>query len=504
MKLTYLIMLKIILKILLTTKANIQLETIWFTLFKDADKFIASSGFSGGYIDSVRVLYEKNISDLMTYNGKPSQDFVFNKIFSLIPEGFLNPFPDVSLIDSGDVIEINKAGVVVFNYLIDGIYKKSPFSTSYSALINTLECYTKNFNSISLMYSGGIDSSLILLGLEEIGADFDLITFERSQTNDNNSKKSTLMAKRFGHTPRIIDKNAFSRDVNKNYITDLMRKDFINPMNPHYDATNVGDILLSGQNADAVIGLDMVKLNDKASWFKTKIRLRQEILNMWQTDGFLNINLLSKILGLFEKNYLKTRYCKKNPYFNFDPDKLLSLRTGLDFNSISNLGLKRKTRLQLETFNHFSYRAWALRMLSHFPNEGKVNTYLPYNSAPFINYYNSKSRFLKDSYKPKWRESEVISKKMGENYYNVISGLDKFDKQSDHQTENFSLSGLAGTFDKCIASRLLEKYNIKNILYISEILEDTELLFKKIKSNQLSASDLSRVYKYINLDYLGS
>ena len=424
---------------------------------ENVDQFIASSGFSGGYIDPVRKCYQKNISDLMSYKGIPSQDFVFNKIFSILPEGFISPFTEVCLIDSGDVIEVNSSGVVVFNYLIDGIYKPSPFSTSYSALINTLECYTKNFNEISLMYSGGIDSSLLLLGLEDIGANFDLITFERSQSNDNNSRKSALMSKKFGYTTRVIDQKVFSEDANKNHLTELMKKDFINPMNPHYDATEVGDILLSGQNADAVIGLDMEKLDHKSSWFKTKRRLKQEVHSLWQTDSFLNTKLLNKGLHLFGKDYIKDRHGKDSPYLSFNSDKLLSLRTGLNHDSISSLDSKYKNRFQLETFNHFSYRSWALRMLSHFPNSVGVSTCLPYNSAPFMSFYSSKTRSLKDSYKPKWRESDVLSKRMGEDYYKLIGSLDNLEDGSDHQATNFSLSGLAGDFDKGIASRLLEK-----------------------------------------------
>lgn len=471
---------------------------------ENVDQFIASSSFSGGYIDPVKKCYQKNVSDLMSYKGMPSQDFVFNKIFSILPEGFISPFTDICLIDSGDVIEINSSGVVVSNYLIDGIYQPSPFSTSYSALINTLECYTKNFNEISLMYSGGIDSSLLLLGLEDIGANFDLITFERSQTTDNNLSKSTLIAKKFGYTTRTIDQKVFSEDVNKNHLIELMKKDFINPLNPHYDATEVGDILLSGQNADAVIGLDMVKLNDKASWLRTKARLKHEVLNLWQTDSFLNIKLLNKGLNLFGQDFLNMKYGKDNPYFTFNSNELLSLRTGLDHDSIHNLDSKHKTRLQLESFNHFSYRSWALRMLSHFPNSEGASTHLPYNSAPFISFYNSKTRLLKDSYKPKWRESEVLSKRMGEDYYKVIGSLDNLEKPSDHQAINFSLSGLASDFDKGIASRLLDKYNINNNLYASKIINDVETLLQKIKADQVSTTDISRIYKYINLDYLGS
>ena len=139
-------------------------------------------------------------------------------------------------------------------------YKTTDDDTLYERVIEIIEkLYVKN--ETSLMLSGGLDSTILGCAIEELGYRPRTYAHYYSASGENNPILANEVARKMNWEYKVVEsKKTLLNGNDLEYIYKLMRDDYINPMNPHWISNPYkSKYVLSGQNADAIIGIDMGK-----------------------------------------------------------------------------------------------------------------------------------------------------------------------------------------------------------------------------------------------------
>lgn len=473
--------------------------------------YIASSGFSGAYLvkHEEKFVYCKNLSDVSIY--KPYNQFNLNWVIStltvskVIPEGLFTPHNDVYNIDSLDFILINNGKLFLSN-IASSLYEKST-PDSYpkdvlTALQESLEEHFK-YGNTTIMLSGGVDSTLIGLAATELGYKPRFVNTYRSATSDNNPKKAKEVAKKFNWDLETIKDDSFFNNESQSHLSNIMSENIINPMNPHWDVDGQDGVVLSGQNADSIIGMDITKATDRTSFLK---RPKGFIASVARDAIALDDSILQSlyntalgVTGISGAHYLGDKFIdlnsgnkKLNELFSakYDPTQALFSRTG-----------KLSTnRAKVEMFAHYSYRTWALRLISSSANKYGSKTMLPYQSSPYLSYYANQKRRLKELNNPKWREASILSIRLGRDYYSFLSEIDEIKPSDNYALKRFSLQGaLLLLKEQGFTDKLIQKFGIVDEHVESYIEKLVSTILIKDKENNLDRGDLSLGFRLLNL-----
>ena len=473
--------------------------------------YIASSGFSGAYLvkHKEEFIYCKNISDVSIY--KPYHQFNLNWIIStltiskVVPEGLFNPHDDVYNIDSLDLILIENGRLTLSNIASPLYEKNAPDSYPKDVLAALKESIEEHFKygDITIMLSGGVDSTLIGLAATELGYEPRFVNTYRSATSDNNPKKAKEVAKRFNWNLETVKDDSFFSNESQDYLLRIMSENVINPMNPHWDVNGQDGVILSGQNADSIIGMDISKAADRASLLKhPKSFITSLAKDAIALDDSILQSLYNRLLGVTGISMahdlgdkfidLKSGNKKLNELFlaQYNPIQALSSRTG----ELST------NRAKIEMFAHYSYRTWALRLISSSVNRYGSKTMLPYQSSPYISYYANQKRRLKELNNPKWREAGVLSSRLGRDYYSFLSEIDEIKPSDNYALKRFKLQGALLTLkEQGFTDKLIQKFGIIDEKVESYIEKSVSAILIKDKENTLDRVDLNFGFRLLNL-----
>ncbi len=483
----------------------------------------ASTGFSGGYL--VEVLGEyffcKTLSDVASYIAFTEFDdlFVWNTVFSGLPFGCVPPNAGVHYFDSGDFFQFSESGIQKNNFVSDMYATQSANGSRRNPIESLVRSVDEHFQiapDAAIMLSGGIDSTLIGVAAMECGLRPRFINLKRSATQDNNPKKADAVAELFGWELEKVGSDNFYDERFQGELAKKMEINLINPMNPHWDVDVGNSLVLSGQNADAIIGLDMSKLSaafeNGVGVREVKSLLKSLVKNSLFCDfPFIDLvtKVASKVVPKIEPSVFYTLL------FLLTDRKSLK-RLGLDENFVVSSILNRMShqqtksnlaskRMLLEQFNHFSYRCFALRNLSSLTNTYGSKTMLPYQSSSFLAFYANQSRSIKEMINPKWREVSAVNRAMKRSYYRFIKNIEHIEPNENYGIKTFRAEGLASeVLSSSFITELIDKFDIRSTAIAEDLERAQRNLITKSESKSLSRSDLARAFSFVNLKYLGS
>lgn len=470
--------------------------------------YIASSGFSGAYLvhKNDSYFYCKNLSDvskLIPYSH--FDDKWIASIIGLLQEGLVMPNKDIYKIDALDVLYITNGHLNSFN-IMASVYDSSERESSsqgiFPLLVQSIEEHA-NYGDITVMLSGGVDSTLISLAVEECGYKARFVNTLRSASLDNNPLKAQEVARQFNWALETINDDSFFQKESQDFFFKQMSQNLINPMNPHWDVDSVNGVILSGQNADSIIGLDI----NKAGYFNVFLK-QPKLYSKLMARQVIGLDyprfqkLYNKALGIVLKehgnNMGDTYLALKSNKFKLDNDILK------DYDYLQALttrsGSLYSDRAKIEMASHYFYRTYALRLLSSQLNQYGSKTMLPFQSSPYLYFYANQTRKLKELLNPKWREASEISKRLGSDYYSFVSKLDSINPNQNYALKVFSLKHQLEELEhEGFLTNLVHKFDIKNdrvIRYLRDRLLDIQ---NKNKSHSLNKDDLTFSYKLLNL-----
>lgn len=470
----------------------------------DAIAYIASSGFSGGYIfkGPKDIRFFKNLSDLtlkIPYKDFDTE-FILNSISGNIPISLLPPSPNVILIDSFDfIIKINNT-IESFNLQVEMYGEESAQVREIDTSI-ILEKYIEELcrkDNVTVMLSGGVDSTLIGLAASECGYNPRFVNVKRSATTDNSPGKARLIAKTLGWNLECATDADFYGRASQDHLQNVMTSNLIDAMNPHWDVDAGDGIILSGQNADAIIGLDMHKFSE-ISEKSFKQNMKNIIKNaMFVDTDFMQVafRLLYTLLPFKSYATLADRYM--HSYVSHS--KVISTANGekhIKDCLFARSGRINNDRALLEMVNHYFYRIIALGRISKVRNRFGSLTLLPYHSAPFINLCAARHRGFREIINPKWRELELLSKHLGKDYYDIIKQSQRISVSENYELRNFSLEGILEELKYSdFADNIIEKFELNRFgaHYISTTVKNICL-----KNHNLTRKDLEKAFKLLNL-----
>lgn len=473
--------------------------------------YIASSGFSGAYLvhNEGEYVYCKNLSEVSLY--KPYNQFDTNWIVStltiskIVPEGLFTPHKDVYNIDALDLILIDGNTLHISNILSpmynDDVSIGNP-KDAFLALTESVEEHFK-YGDITLMLSGGVDSTLIGLAATELGYKPRFVNTYRSATADNNPEKALEVAKKFNWDLETVRDDSFFNDESQDYLLQMMSKNIINPMNPHWDVDGKEGVILSGQNADSIIGMDITKASDRSNFLKHPKSFAYSLAkDAIALDDSLLQSIYNKALGLVgisKADNLGDKFIDlKSGNKKFF--ELFSTKYDPNYALLSRTGELTSNRAKIEMFAHYSYRTWALRLISNSNNRFSSKTMLPYQSAPYLSFYANEKRHIKELNNPKWRESGILSSYLGRDYYSFLSEIDEISPSNNYALKKFKLKGALllikeeGFADSFIQKFGLDEENIKS--YIRALVSN---ILMKDKENILDRNDLNLGFRLVNL-----
>lgn len=433
-------------------------------------------------------------------------------------------FNHVNILGPSQNLIINKKNIV--DYKQHSTQKSANFETAgsfYKKLSYTVSKILEKHDDATLMFSGGLDSILLGMAIEDSGFKPKTYTYWRSASGDNNPLKAKFFADKFNWEHCIVkDEEFLLSGAASEHVFSLMKNDLINPKNPHWGKTPYeSSYSFSGQNADAAAVLSMSKRTVFDLNRGIKGALMPYLLfmkNLLYTDTALNNPIFTSTL------YNTAFFASEN--WKFKKDSLIEgmAAYGMPFrnpksythkqaihqliNAFKKLtGNRKYTNKDLaDLFSLNSYMATSLSFIQKYNNFESRKTLLPFNSGPVVSHFFAKKRGVKDAWAAKYEFATEVSKRLKQPYdklvkevpqiqhsknFKHISGIEPCDIMKDfygkYSNNNPKLLNYAKNWsDESI--QILEKH-------INDILE-------KIKSGKMNNKESTEIYRLINIELL--
>jgi hypothetical protein len=402
-------------------------------------------------------------------------------------------------------------------------YDVPPVASFFDVISEVIYRIVSNHRDVSLMLSGGIDSLILGIILEECGIEPKTFTYWRSASGDNNPFKAQTFAKHLKWKNKVIAEEKFlpSGKVSE-HIFGLMQKDFINPKNPHWGETPYSSkFTLHGQNADAMAVLSISKRkvfdspkNLKGSFLPFGLFLK----NLLFTDYFLNHPRFSSLI--YNTAFLGSKS------WRFNQDALIKgiIAYGIPFRDIDHLStIKGIEKLEVafnrliddkcylnkdltELFYLSSYMASALSFIQKYENYEKRKTFLPFSSGPVASYFFNKTRTVKDAWNAKHELIKIVNTRLKVPYDSLIKKVPTIQESTNFRfIKDIEPCDIMMSIHSRLQKNDLKIYTLlegwsenskneleKHVIYVAD----------KINSGSMTSEESTIIYRLINLESL--
>jgi hypothetical protein len=403
----------------------------------DHVKIISSTQFAGGYVCPNEFLVSRTLSPLLQnindikLNSHYMVRFLEKKQTQIPP--FSTIFKGVKRLLPGCVHFLNIKGKnSIRTYITQGDKPKN-FSEAIKNTFSPLKKESSN-KKITLMYSGGVDSTAFYYALNDVLGkdDFNIATVNLPSVYTNSSENANKIASKLGFELDFIDFPPTKKSTIR-FIEKSLKKDIINPLNPHWSffPDQENKIIISGQNMDSVSTIDMKR--KQISFFKHFLATRDFgiimdiVRNIQFTDTYLNNNLIQN----FYARLFNIIYEKHSGMLGGEGCLMGMLSTGTpgrvnDKDQISKdellkfleICLSKNLKEKVEVLNYFYYQSNCNKLLTTFSINNSA-IYLPSMWAPLLSYFLGKKRNLRDAFCPKEEIYKYVNKKSGKKYREI-------------------------------------------------------------------------------------
>lgn len=431
---------------------------------KDLLRIITSPGYCGGYFTETEGQFAAGtlLSPVLQQIGDAVEmDPVGLSLFlSHAPKSNFNQLPfttmfkDVTRLPPGSVLEVQGGKVVQFrSYLCNadeqGGKRPKTFYGAMSEVSQSVQQYflRETHMKAVVMFSGGVDSVAVFLGLREVLPPpmLKLMTMEHSASNGPDRALPTAAA--LGAEIELVPNDVYADGVIYDAIIANMEKDIVAFSGPHLALINRPDtdtIVFHGQNFDALANINMVVLNEtQEAGYLSKAGLREaktEHRQQRQHEAFLkNIQLTDSYLeDVYFQKLTSSFYAGLNGGGRIDPESgregllrgmlssqvpnmLAPNRMPIDQVSYLNQEVARfdayvgeaaqKPRMALDMMRFLTYSHLANKRIATFGSGQNVRPLLLAMSGPITRYLLGRPRGLTDASQPK-REIYAYAKQL--------------------------------------------------------------------------------------------
>lgn len=345
--------------------------------------------------------YEIDLKELIFFinHGYCQQGKTYFKDFLRIPPGY-----------SLKITNQNSALISTMDSYIESV-DYNLFKTTYENYIkNIVEEKKVNHN---VLFSGGVDSTVILHTLRKFGANVSADTIQASPTNVVNAldiAKSQYMAKKMSVPHNIIDVNLY--DANINDIKTLIKK---MPLSAHFallfkkyfefSANKSNDIFWCGQNLDSLYNYGPT---DKFSFLHRYLTSDSYLKLLSNFNGSKELVFISSLLKRYYKIfynkdiYIPLNYPQLKDYFNNSTNYLAISsfeRKKSDITKESFMDIKKNFYdNKLGTF----FTGGDNQVINESAKKYGLTVKYPYSSIAMIYLFRNISRTLRDVFLPKY------------------------------------------------------------------------------------------------------
>ncbi len=450
---------------------------------------ITSPGFSGAYIQTIsgisvgRTLHSV-LSDLRQDEVSISQQrlqlYIDNDQTDMLPHSTM--FEQIYRLAPGTVLQIHDSSIIEqYSYVKSGKSSNSSLGQSLEEAVSTLSGVDKK---ITLMYSGGVDSTAFYYNLKEkLGEDRFRVVAIDIGPNTNSLSRAKSMGEQYGIAVEPIDFGWPPTDTDTlRIIEDALTKDLIDPLNPHWalHTENENQIVISGQNMDAMLTIDMHRpqttyFNHLRATHDIFTVIKQLSSNFQYSELYRNSNILQILFSIIAPKILDGNtqgVGGREGYY------LGQLSTGhpniVDkFRSITKEELSHLSELLAaldpELVNYIQYQHNAAKLINTYSSQG-TEIHLPSMWGPLATYCLNKPKTVTDALSPKKEIYDYVGRKSGIEY-----------KKASYQSKDEYLSNLekAQSHKQSMKSQLLQN----NIGYFDP---DESYVLNMIKSDSLT------------------
>lgn len=524
-----------------------------YVLLDNGPKFcriITSPGYCGGYV------YAKNgffvagttLVDVLRKIPAPLKMDPFglsvflsqarHSNFHQLP--FSTMFEGVYRLPPGAVIEFEEGEIKAnYNYMSMASRLTPPWSfesamREVSARLG--EHYRRSgVDKVGLMFSGGVDSLIIYLGLREYFPAEKIRCFSVEHSQSNGPPRALPIAERLGFELEFVPETVWHETAVVSNTIEMMKKDLTGTRSPHLAlmASDLHDIdLLHGQNMDALVNIHMEILQtnldvgllsrSRAHSVKTLEGVNRQLSsfvgNLQLTDAYLEDEAFQRISADFYA--LKHSPAKPDPQPGKDgmlrgmiSHQFPNILSPSDFPSDQMTGLNRELALFREHAGHDLSPRMALdmiRYLAHCQIAGKRLSSLPVGqnsrsvlvpmSGPLLSYYLGKPRDLRDASMPKREIYGLATKLAGSRYKELTAGRGPNIKRKRDLSSLREIvrqcRGLVGSGASRVLAAIDDEATLAHVTKIYEnVLRDTDL-------DNLSNFQVSQAIKLLNLELI--
>ncbi|WP_297771205.1 asparagine synthase-related protein [uncultured Roseovarius sp.] len=435
-------------------------------------RIISSPGYCGGYFyakDGVFVAGTTLVDVLRQIPTRIKMDpFGISFFLSHAPNSnfqqlpFSTMFEDVYRLPPGAVIEFD-GGSITANYNYMSMASRLTPPRSFESAMHEVsarlgEHYRRlGVDKVGLMFSGGVDSLIIYLGLREYFPAEKIRCFTVEHSQSNGPSRALPIAERLGFELEVVPETVWNEtDVVSNTI-EMMKKDLTGTRSPHMAllANNLNDIdLLHGQNMDALVNIHMEILQSNLDLgFLSRSKAHSVITlegvnrqlggfvgNLQLTDAYLEDEGFQRISADFYA--LKHSPAKPDPEPGRDgmirgmiSHQFPNILSRSDFPSDQMAGLNRELalfrehaghdlspRMALDMIRYLTYCHLSGKRLSSLPIGQNSRAVLVSMSGPLLSYYLGKPRTMRDASMPKREIYGLTAKLAGDRYRQLTEG----------------------------------------------------------------------------------
>ncbi len=487
---------------------------------------ITSPGFCGGYKYQSKngIILATVLSDLLEKSKETIEinEAVLERSLNVDPTHNLptqTVFMGVERLLPAMILEISGNEVISEkSYLTMDV--EAPLSFT-EALEETIQCLLKNYDpeQITLMYSGGIDSSTLFAGLDKFSnGKFKLLSFDyRNFTN--HPLRAKRIADEMGYKVEEADFIKISEsDEYCEKLEQLLEKDIINPYNPSWAVPsrsgNKEEIVISGQNFDSLAILDMRRQQLSRTLYLLKtgniISAGLDILwNIQFSDFFLNENFRKIYLSLIPAKYGEEK--GRADFLSFlqgfistgKPGRIKTSDRDLTEKAIDSFYKIVSTNNQsllTDILYYYYYQFNCSHLITKFTLNTNVELILPALNGPIRSYFFNQKRNLFTILSPKEELIRSFNDITGRNFYKLINGRElKNRRTSSLKKRNSRLLERNIFLLDSGDSKLLDK--IKNKALRERFRESNRKILGKIKINEgLTKREIEQGVLFVNFE----
>jgi len=476
------------------------------------NRIITSPGYVGGYLTEdfactlLRPILDKKDSKSVQFHPALRR-FLKKSYTSFWP--YQSIFQSIKRLPPGSVI--NYKGDISYNPYLR--YSEGNFNDAIEGAVEPLE----SVEQVTLMYSGGVDSTALYAALQSINTDVSVVSVDIGP-NANSVERAVRIGELIGVDVEPVSygwppKN--NRVING--VIQQMSHDIVDPFNPHHAfIPRSEDIVISGQNFDSVLTgnmgrpqlsiLDHLRATKKITDVFKHVIPNVQYTNKYQRSTLFQI-ILSRLISRYNSNwrgvsgkpaYLTGILSSGFPNVIHDSNSTRSEQIASHLMDNQNKQLSYLT----DILKHHQYQHNSNKLIGTQDAKG-TSVYLPAMWGPFISRNIGRSRPLREAYRPKPQVYEYVKNKLGVQYENIsyrsLESYKKERKESDQYQSKMSPNIIINEMDRINPEKLISS-TPNNMVDLMENKIDKVMQTKNQRS--ISREVYSDFFKVLNLSCL--